>query len=365
MVRPYWFQYRARAKGHWVGQPLIRILTSHFHRHPPAYYLEAVETGRVKVNQQRAAPDQLFAATDLLHHDMHIHEPAVTSEPVQIIHSSNELVVVNKPAGLPCHEVSLYKYNTLSAILRLEMNVNAQSCVNRLDGPVSGVILFPRTFPEARKLHMAIMTGQVGKFYIARVRGKFPIDRVECAVPLVQAETGVSLVDYEKGRTAHTIFEHAGYDSATDTSLVKCNPTTGRRHQIRAHLNHLGFPIANDLLYGQGPLVRSRAEFLKLQQGSAEDWSQMSPEELTAFKESQPERFVKEDLRAQDLDMDCWNCRKGLLHSFRKADLAARASVPRRRLALHRAASFLGASVTTLSVPHLSCLPTTITTTHQ
>jgi hypothetical protein len=39
---------------------------------------------------------------------------------------------------------------------------------------------------------------------------------------------------------------------------------------------------------GQGPLVRSRAEFLKLQQGSAEDWSQMSPEELTAFKESQP-----------------------------------------------------------------------------
>ncbi|ELR12704.1 RNA pseudouridine synthase [Acanthamoeba castellanii str. Neff] len=244
MVRPYWFQYRARAKGHWVGQPLIRILTSHFHRHPPAYYLEAVETGRVKVNQQRAAPDQLFAATDLLHHDMHIHEPAVTSEPVQIIHSSDELVVVNKPAGLPCHEVSLYKYNTLSAILRLEMN--------------------------ARKLHMAIMTGQVGKFYIAR------------------AETGVSLVDYEKGRTAHTIFEHAGYDSATDTSLVKCNPTTGRRHQIRAHLNHLGFPIANDLLYGQGPLVRSRAEFLKLQQGSAEDWSQMSPEELTAFKESQP-----------------------------------------------------------------------------
>lgn len=51
----------------------------------------------------------------------------------------------------------------------------AKPGVNRLDGPVSGVILFPRTFPEARKLHMAIMTGQVGKFYIARVRGKFPM----------------------------------------------------------------------------------------------------------------------------------------------------------------------------------------------
>lgn len=42
MVRPYWFQYRARAKGHWVGQPLIRILTSHFHRHPPAYYVRVL-----------------------------------------------------------------------------------------------------------------------------------------------------------------------------------------------------------------------------------------------------------------------------------------------------------------------------------
>lgn len=101
---------------------------------------------------------------------------------------------------------------------------------------------------------MAIMTGQVEKFYIARVRGKFPMygrprlmlrtgtgstfqlsrwahslifpcsDRVECAEPLVQAETGVSLVDYEKGRTAHTIFEHAGYDSATDTRYLCHRP---------------------------------------------------------------------------------------------------------------------------------------------
>lgn len=49
---------------------------------------------------------RLFAATDLLHHDMHIHEPAVTSEPVQIVHSSDELVVVNKPAGLPVRHLS-------------------------------------------------------------------------------------------------------------------------------------------------------------------------------------------------------------------------------------------------------------------
>jgi hypothetical protein len=41
-VRPYWFQHRAQAKGHWVGQPLIRMLTSHFHRHPPAYYVRVL-----------------------------------------------------------------------------------------------------------------------------------------------------------------------------------------------------------------------------------------------------------------------------------------------------------------------------------
>lgn len=100
----------------------------------------------------------------------------------------------------------------------------------------------------ADKMGRQLRSRAVRKEYIARVKGQFPLHEITCNEPLLTVDPRVALnrVNSE-GKEATTIFKRISCDG--ETSIIKCKPLTGRTHQIRVHLQYLGFPIANDPQY--------------------------------------------------------------------------------------------------------------------
>ncbi|XP_070067655.1 pseudouridylate synthase RPUSD2 isoform X3 [Drosophila takahashii] len=167
-----------------------------------------------------------------------------------------DIVVVNKPASIPVHPCGRYRHNTVVFILAKEHNLKNLRTIHRLDRLTSGLLLFGRTAEKARALELQIRTRQVQKEYVCRVEGRFPDGIVECneKIDVVSYKIGVCKVS-PKGKDCKTTFQKIG--EVGDESIVLCKPLTGRMHQIRVHLQFLGYPISNDPLYNHevfGPL---------------------------------------------------------------------------------------------------------------
>lgn len=119
---------------------------------------------------------------------------------------------------------------------------------NRLDRLTSGIVLIAQRATIAAALEATMKSGLLQKSYYCRVLGIFSSEKITCDEPIktYSFKLGLNKVDPD-GKSASTTFERVSSDGTT--SLVKCFPTTGRTHQIRVHLLHLGFPIVNDPLY--------------------------------------------------------------------------------------------------------------------
>ena len=218
----------------------------------------------------------------VISHTLHRHEPPVTAQPVGIIHEDNDMIVINKPAGVPVHPAGRYNYNSIIEIMRAERGFawNPLPC-NRLDRLTSGVMFIGKNARAAEKISMQIQDRAVKKEYIARVIGEFPESDVVCEQPVMQISPKLGLNRARaSGKDAKTVFKRLAYYPPTrdekqkqmqqydkrseherrrDThmswktkeghSIVRCLPVTGRTHQLRVHLQYLGHPISNDPIY--------------------------------------------------------------------------------------------------------------------
>ena len=115
------------------------------------------------------------------------------------------------------------------------------------------MLLLPRTAAAAAELGAALRDGLMRKRYLARVRGQMqqPGSALCVTAPIrVRSASGATTTDcHETGKPATTLLRCLAYDEPSDTSLVLCEPITGRSHQLRLHLRHVGHPIAGDPLY--------------------------------------------------------------------------------------------------------------------
>ncbi|XP_047987735.1 RNA pseudouridylate synthase domain-containing protein 2-like isoform X2 [Leguminivora glycinivorella] len=257
-VYPYYFTFTTFTKGRWVGEKILDVFAREFRAHPAAEYERCIRAGTLTVNYERVDPDYRLKHNDLLANVVHRHETPVLACPLRIIHADDELLVLDKPCSLPVHPCGRYRHNTVVFILAKEYNLKNLRTIHRLDRLTSGLLLFGRSPKKARQMEHQIRNRQVQKEYVCRVDGEFPEEEIECqeAIEVVSYKIGVCKVS-AKGKDCSTVFKRLGYNPRSNTSVVLCRPKTGRMHQIRVHLQYLGYPVVNDPLYNHpvfGPL---------------------------------------------------------------------------------------------------------------
>ena len=186
-----------------------------------------------------------------------------------VVHEDEQLLVINKPAGLVCHPTKSDEYSSLISRVRLYLgNESRPQLVNRLDRETSGVTLVAKDEVTAHQLRRLWENRQVRKEYLAIVHGTVgephgcvdaPLgkdERSRVAIKdCVRADGATATTKYlvEKHFTRNT--SGPGAPESSDLSLQEFTllgvaPQTGRKHQIRIHLAHIGHPIVGDKLYG-------------------------------------------------------------------------------------------------------------------
>jgi tRNA pseudouridine synthase 8/2,5-diamino-6-(5-phospho-D-ribitylamino)-pyrimidin-4(3H)-one deaminase len=185
------------------------------------------------------------------------------------------------------HAAGPYNMNSVLNILRYEHNLMDVNPINRLDRLTSGVLILPRNHDLASRISEQLREHVVQKEYIAKVQGEFPENEVvvDKALSLQHgSDLGVyhSSIDTEAGRHTITKFQRMLYNKETNSSLVKCLPVTGRTHQIRVHLQHLGHPIVNDPIYN----TEFRTQFLQRKTAQIRILRMIYSNTLEAYKSS-------------------------------------------------------------------------------
>lgn len=166
---------------------------------------------------------------------------------LDILFADDHLVVVNKPSGLLVHRG--WGAESDVAMFRVRDLIGAHVYpVHRLDRGASGALIFARTKDAAASLASAFEKRQVDKRYLALVRGT-PADAGTVDYPIPKGEKGPRV-------PAVTRFVCVARSGVDRCSLVLAIPETGRTHQIRRHLRHLGHPLIGDVNYGSGELNR-------------------------------------------------------------------------------------------------------------
>ncbi|KAI5927384.1 RluA family pseudouridine synthase [Camillea tinctor] len=280
-VAPYYYTYNTWCKKRWIGREILDIFESEFRDRPIEYYKNAMEAGQICVNSKPVPTNHILKNGELVSHTIHRHEPPVSATPIGILHEDDDMIVINKPSGIPVHPAGRYNYNSVIEIMKSERNPDwiAYPC-NRLDRLTSGIMFIAKHPKSAGRLTDEIKQREVRKEYLARVIGNFPDGEVVCNQPVLSISPKLGLNRVRAtGKTARTVFkklayypprqrrqdvaqekpqtpeEDAGDDHARPWarkegySIVRCLPVTGRTHQIRVHLQHLGHPIQNDPIY--------------------------------------------------------------------------------------------------------------------
>ncbi|MGN8630413.1 RluA family pseudouridine synthase [Blautia sp. HCP3S3_G3] len=210
----------------------------------------------ILLNSQRGYGHSLLKTGDQL--QVRILETESSSKiiPIQmefsILYEDEDILVINKPANMPIHP-SLGNYeNTLANGVAFYYAQKGESfvyrCVNRLDRDTTGALILAKNALSAAILSRQMRNRQIRRTYLALVEG-IPPERGTVSAPIARVEgsTIEREVNYESGESAVTHFERLAVGNGC--SLVELHLETGRTHQIRVHMKHLGYPLPGDYLY--------------------------------------------------------------------------------------------------------------------
>jgi 23S rRNA pseudouridine1911/1915/1917 synthase len=220
---------------------------------------QLIRAGFVRLNQQATRPRQIVRIgdkIDLLEPPLEKIETLPEPIPLDVLFEDDDLTVINKPAGLTVHPGAGQREHTLvNALLSYCTTLSGiggkerPGIVHRLDKETSGCLVVAKNDIAHRELSKQFVARTVEKIYLALVAGKLRkaagiIDEKIGRHPVHRQRMSVSS---RRGRAAKT--EYRVISSSDEGSLIECRLHSGRTHQIRVHLHHLGHPVLGDKIY--------------------------------------------------------------------------------------------------------------------
>jgi 23S rRNA pseudouridine955/2504/2580 synthase len=251
-----WLTVDENATGQRIDNFLLRILKGV----PKSHVYRILRSGEVRVNKGRVGPDVRLAPGDVIRVP-----PVRTAAPPRapiarsfkpgILFEDDWLIGVDKPAGLAVHGGSGIALGLIEQLRAARPDARFLELAHRLDRETSGVLLVAKKRAALTGLHAQLRDGEIDKRYLALVRGPWKDAMRVVDVPLHKFSTreGERRVRAEpSGRASMTIFrlERAWPARVPPVALLGAELKTGRTHQIRVHLAHLGHALAGDDKYG-------------------------------------------------------------------------------------------------------------------
>ncbi|CAM2845110.1 RluA family pseudouridine synthase [Hathewaya histolytica] len=174
--------------------------------------------------------------------------------PINIIYEDEDIIVVDKEPFMVVHPTKSHKEGTLANGVLYHFKVNGEGCivrlVSRLDMDTSGLVIIAKNQHSHMNLAKDMENNNIDKIYLAIVHGKLSEKSGKIDLPIGKPSfESIKREVMKEGQTSITHYEVL--EEYKDASLVKLKLETGRTHQIRVHLSHIGHPIYGDALYGK------------------------------------------------------------------------------------------------------------------
>ncbi|MGF1449755.1 MAG: RluA family pseudouridine synthase [Opitutales bacterium] len=177
--------------------------------------------------------------------------------PAWIVHEDEDVLALNKPPWLVCHPSKHGPWSSLVGAVKAHTGMETLHLVSRLDRETSGLVLLAKHKAAARTYQMALQERHVRKGYLALLEGEFTQPETvdlplgpDAQSPVAVKQTWGSGRGFQAARTRfEPVAQGGGF------TFCRVDPETGRKHQIRAHAQVLGHPVAGDKLYGPDPLL--------------------------------------------------------------------------------------------------------------
>ena len=270
---------------------------------------QLIRSGFVRLNGASTRPRQIVRAGDKIDvRESPVEQIETRPQPIplDILFEDDDLIVINKPAGLTVHPGAGQREDTLvNALLSHCTTLSGiggkerPGIVHRLDKETSGCLVVAKNDLIHRELSRQFADRTVEKIYLALVAGKLrkPAGIIEERIGRHPVHRQRMSVTTKRGRTAKT--EYRVVRSNEEASLIECRLHSGRTHQVRVHLHHLGHPVLGDKVYGvrlveNFPRQMLHAWKLGFRHPQTGEWKQ--------FQASVPDDF-KEAVARTDLQM--------------------------------------------------------------